>query len=114
VVVRPAAAEDAAVASRLDARLATTTIDWADAPVSAAGVPGWLDEQAMAAAVDGANDASIRFCERLGSAERARLPEVGAKLDRWLDLVLLELRLDDRAAPGDGWGGYCGSHPGRR
>lgn len=55
----------------------------------------------MVAAVDGANEASIRFHERLGFVEVARMPELGAKFGRWLDLVLLQLRLDDRAAPSD-------------
>jgi phosphinothricin acetyltransferase len=54
----------------------------------------------MIAAIDGANEASIKFHERLGFVEVARLPEVGAKFGRWLDLVLLQLRLDDRPAPG--------------
>ena len=53
----------------------------------------------MIAAIDGENDASIRFHERLGFVEAARLPELGAKLGRWLDLVLVQLRLDDRAVP---------------
>lgn len=53
----------------------------------------------MVAAVDGENRASIRFHERLGFVEVARLPEVGAKFGRWLDLVLLQRRLDDRPAP---------------
>jgi phosphinothricin acetyltransferase len=53
----------------------------------------------MVGAVDGANEASIRFHERLGFAEVARMPEVGAKHGRWLDLVLLQLVLDDRPAP---------------
>lgn len=53
----------------------------------------------LIAAVDGENDASIRFHERLGFAEVARVPEVGAKFDRWLDLVLLARRLDDRPVP---------------
>ena len=44
----------------------------------------------MIGAVDGANDASLRFHERLGFVEVARLPEVGRKFDRWLDLVLLQ------------------------
>jgi L-amino acid N-acyltransferase len=56
----------------------------------------------MVAAIDGANEASIRFHERLGFVPVAHLPEVGAKLGRWLDLVLLELRLDDRPVPDDG------------
>jgi phosphinothricin acetyltransferase len=55
----------------------------------------------MVAAVDATNDASIRFHEHLGFVEVARMPQVGAKFGRWLDLVLLQLRLDDRPAPSD-------------
>jgi L-amino acid N-acyltransferase YncA len=55
----------------------------------------------MVAAVDGANEASIRFHERLGFVEVAHMPQIGAKFGRWLDLVLLQLRLDDRTAPRD-------------
>ena len=58
-------------------------------------------KHSMIAAVDGANESSIRFHEDLGFAEVARMPEVGAKFGRWLDLVLLELRLDNRRAPGE-------------
>lgn len=57
-------------------------------------------KHAMIAAVDGANERSIRFHELLGFVEVGRLPEVGEKFGRWQDLVLLELRLDDRDAPG--------------
>jgi phosphinothricin acetyltransferase len=53
----------------------------------------------MVAAIDGANEASIGFHERLGFVEVARMPQIGAKFGRWLDLVLLQLRLDDRTAP---------------
>lgn len=53
----------------------------------------------MVAAVDGENGGSIRFHERLGFVEVARMPELGAKFGRWLDLVLLQRRLDDRPAP---------------
>lgn len=56
-------------------------------------------KHSMIAAVDGANEAAIRFHERLGFVEVARMPELGAKFGRWLDLVLLQLRLDDRTAP---------------
>lgn len=55
----------------------------------------------MVAAVDGANEASMRFHERLGFEEVARMAEVGAKFGRWQDLVLLQLRLDERPAPPD-------------
>ena len=53
----------------------------------------------MVAAVDGENDASIRFHERLGFIEVARMPQVGTKHGRWLDLVMLQLRLDDTDPP---------------
>ena len=53
----------------------------------------------MIAAVDGANDSSIQFHERLGFVEVARMPEVGAKFGKWQDLVVLALRLDDRGTP---------------
>ncbi len=55
----------------------------------------------MIAAIDATNETSIRFHERLGFALVARMPEVGAKFGRWQDLVLLQLRLDDRSTPGD-------------
>ena len=53
----------------------------------------------MVAAVDGENDASVRFHERCGFAEVARIPEMGAKFGRWLTLVLLVRRLDDAPVP---------------
>jgi L-amino acid N-acyltransferase YncA len=53
----------------------------------------------MIAAIDGANEGSIRFHEQLGFVEVARMVELGAKFGRWLDLVLLQLRLDARIAP---------------
>ena len=47
-------------------------------------------KRVIVAAVDGDNDGSIRFHERLGFVQVARLPGVGFKHDRWLDLVLLQ------------------------
>ena len=47
----------------------------------------------VVAAVDGANDGSVRFHERLGFEVVARMPELGFKHGRWLDLVLLQRRL---------------------
>jgi L-amino acid N-acyltransferase YncA len=169
VIVRPATTADAgAIASLLNAFLATTAIEWTDTPQTADSILEWLDEHetvliaeergevvgvaafgwfrdalkrpgyrftventihvredrwgsgigralmsaligeardsgkhAMVAAIDGANAVSIRFHERLGFVEVARMPEIGAKFGRWQDLVLLQLRLDDRMAPRD-------------
>lgn len=44
----------------------------------------------LVAGVDGENEASIVFHERLGFTIVARMPEVGRKFERWLDLVLLQ------------------------
>lgn len=49
-----------------------------------------LGKHVMIAAVDAANAGSIRFHERLGFSEVARMPEVGYKFSRWLDLVMLQ------------------------
>jgi phosphinothricin acetyltransferase len=51
----------------------------------------------MVAAIDGDNDSSIEFHRRLGFVEVARMPEVGHKFDRWLDLVLMQRVLDPGA-----------------
>ena len=53
----------------------------------------------MVGAVTGENEASIRFHEHLGFVEVARMPQVGAKFGRWLDLVLLQKRIDERESP---------------
>lgn len=45
---------------------------------------------AMIGAIDAENVGSLRFHERLGFTEVGRLPEVGHKFGRWLDLVLVE------------------------
>jgi phosphinothricin acetyltransferase len=44
----------------------------------------------MVGAIDADNTGSIRFHERLGFVEVARMPQVGRKFDRWLDLVLMQ------------------------
>jgi len=49
-----------------------------------------LDKHVMIAGVDAANDASIRFHERLGFEKVGHLREVGHKFDRWLDLVFMQ------------------------
>jgi L-amino acid N-acyltransferase len=56
-----------------------------------------LGMHVMVAAIDGGNDASIRFHERLGFTVVARMPEVGHKFGRWLDLVLMQRVLDAAA-----------------
>ncbi len=48
------------------------------------------DIHVMVAAIDSANAESIAFHERLGFTTVARMPEVGRKFDRWLDLVLMQ------------------------
>ena len=52
----------------------------------------------MVAGIDGENVESIRFHERLGFELVGRLPEIGRKHGRWLDLVLMQRRLDDGSA----------------
>jgi L-amino acid N-acyltransferase len=49
-----------------------------------------LGKHVMIAGIDAANDASIRFHERLGFEKAGHLREVGHKFDRWLDLVFLQ------------------------
>lgn len=48
---------------------------------------------ALVAAVDGANEGSVAFHRAFGFEEVARMPEVGRKFERWLDLVLLQRTL---------------------
>jgi L-amino acid N-acyltransferase len=47
----------------------------------------------MVAGVDAANAPSIALHEQLGFVEAARMPEIAQKSGRWVDLVLLTLRL---------------------
>lgn len=52
------------------------------------------DVHVIVAAVDADNGGSVRFHERLGFVEVARMPETGRKHGRWLTLVLLQRTLD--------------------
>jgi L-amino acid N-acyltransferase len=52
----------------------------------------------LVAGIDAANGDSIRFHERLGFVEVARMPETGYKFGRWLDLVLMQRTLGVRDA----------------
>ena len=47
----------------------------------------------LIAGVSGENDAAIGFHRAIGFTQAARLPEVGRKFGRWMDLVLLHKRL---------------------
>jgi L-amino acid N-acyltransferase len=49
-----------------------------------------LEKVAMIGGIDGANVSSIRFHEKLGFVEVARMPQIGFKFGRWLDLVLMQ------------------------
>ena len=48
----------------------------------------------MVAAIDAANEGSIRIHERLGFTRVGLLPQVGTKFGSWLDLAFLQLTLD--------------------
>ena len=48
----------------------------------------------MLGAIDGDNEASIRFHQQLGFEQTARMPQLGYKFGRWLDLVIMQKRLD--------------------
>lgn len=54
---------------------------------------------AMVAAIEAGNEASLRLHARLGFVETGRMPQIGCKFGRWLDLVFLQRALDARPAP---------------
>lgn len=56
---------------------------------------------AMIGGIESGNAGSIALHEALGFREVGRLPQVGAKFGRWLDLTFMQLMLDDRAVPPD-------------
>ncbi|MET4388657.1 L-amino acid N-acyltransferase YncA [Bradyrhizobium sp. F1.4.3] len=58
-----------------------------------------LDKHAMIAGIEAANTASIALHASLGFAEVGRMPEVGCKFGRWLDLVLMQKRLASHVNP---------------
>ena len=53
----------------------------------------------MVAAVTSENQASVALHTSLGFVQAGRLPQVGHKFGRWLDLLLLQIILDDRPVP---------------
>jgi phosphinothricin acetyltransferase len=48
------------------------------------------DMHVLVAGVSGENLGAIAFHRAIGFAEVARMPEVGRKFGRWMDLVLLQ------------------------
>lgn len=53
-----------------------------------------LGKHVIVAGIDAGNRPSLLFHKAFGFEERGRLPQVGQKFDRWLDLVLLHKILD--------------------
>ena len=49
----------------------------------------------MVAGIEAENAPSIRLHAALGFAEAGRLPQVGAKFGRWLDLLFMQLALNE-------------------
>lgn len=58
-----------------------------------------MNKHAMIAGIDAANAASIALHASLGFAEVARMPEVGCKFGRWLDLVFMQKQLASGVRP---------------
>ncbi|WGD52135.1 GNAT family N-acetyltransferase [Bradyrhizobium sp. CB1650] len=58
-----------------------------------------LDKHTMIAGIEAANAASIALHASLGFAEVGRMPEVGCKFGRWLDLVFMQRRLANEVRP---------------
>lgn len=57
-----------------------------------------LGKHVMIAGIDGGNPASLRLHASMGFVEVARMPEVGRKFGRWLDLVFMQRMLDGPGA----------------
>jgi L-amino acid N-acyltransferase len=57
-----------------------------------------LDKHVMIAGIEASNEASLALHRSEGFVECGRLPEVGCKFGRWLDLIFLSRKLDERAA----------------
>lgn len=60
-----------------------------------------LGKHVMVAAIESGNTGSIIMHKRLDFMQVGRMPQVGAKFDRWLDLTFLQLVLDERPFPDD-------------
>ena len=53
-----------------------------------------MGKHIMIGAIDGGNEGSIRFHEKLGFRITGRMPEVGYKFGGWREMVLLQKTLD--------------------
>ena len=60
-----------------------------------------MGKHALVGGIEADNGASIALHAALGFEETARLPQVGAKFGRWLNLVFMVRLLDDHSAPID-------------
>ncbi|WGR95152.1 N-acetyltransferase family protein [Bradyrhizobium sp. ISRA443] len=58
-----------------------------------------LGKHVLIAGIDGGNQASLRLHAAMGFVEVARMPEIGRKFGRWLDLVFMQRTLDTPGAP---------------
>ena len=58
-----------------------------------------MNKHAMIAGIDAANAGSIGLHASLGFIEVARMPEVGCKFGRWLDLVFMQKQLASDVRP---------------
>lgn len=56
-----------------------------------------LGKHVMVGAIEAGNGASIALHLKMGFEHCGSMKEVGTKFGRWLDLALLQLKLDDRA-----------------
>ena len=59
-----------------------------------------LGKHVMVAGIASDNEASLRLHERFSFVETGRMPEVGFKFGRWLDLVLMQKALAHRRPAG--------------
>jgi phosphinothricin acetyltransferase len=60
-----------------------------------------LEKHTMVAGIEASNEASLALHRSEGFVEPCRIPEVGCKFGRWLDLIFLSRKLDNRVGPSD-------------
>jgi L-amino acid N-acyltransferase len=60
-----------------------------------------LEKHTMVAGIEASNEASLALHRSEGFAEPCRIPEVGCKFGRCLDLIFLSRKLDSRVGPSD-------------